>query len=670
MKKSSKAEPVVKDVLSEVIEHYTEAKGELSTRINHKERGFDTYDRVYRNFIDKNRWPFAARVPDGRGATLLKRKDDRIIANKMQGKMIPTKSGTELGAMVASELILHQWSQVDLKTDEPMLMRWRKTSQSARKYGAGFGFAGWRTTKDFDGPIFEHLENRNVLLQPGARSIDESEWVQVRRYVTLNELKTVNDVAKSGPIYSPDKIAQLNQKDSKSTEYQSINKEVIGLSNSDQGTSRIELVTEYRRDRWITFVPKQGKEKGVVLRDIPNPYKHGEIPILRLVYDLIDDDIYGVPELEAVLPLVKANWALLSQYLEQAQNELFTPLMVNPTQVQLDTLTFESGARWLMNKPGADVVKFDMGTQAMSQFQGVFGLVTSLIMEGMGETGEDVSVLQQQVGDKTATEVRDMAMLRTARDNANKLALSQAIGKMVYLWYKMSQQFITGQKLVRIAGKDALNYLINEGLHNWKLNDSGLAMVSAYAEENNLDFDTAYEELRGQGALEAHASPIAPVQIAGDQVPKLSLEKGGKSGFLTVTKEDLAGDYDYIVDIEAMSIPNDQSEVSARTMVSDMMLKTEGQIGAEGFKIKWKEFISDLGEKAKLKNMEQYFESNNDQQVGGPQMPQQMPGQPPMAQPNGIIGQPSGVDPSTAGGAPQATPVPQGAGPQSQGLPQ
>jgi len=659
MKKQKVEKPT--EILTEILTHYEEAKNELSSRINHKERGFDTYDRMYRNFIDKAKWPFAARVPDGRGATLLKRKDDRILANKLQGKMIPTKSGSELGALVTSELVLHEWNQVDLRTDEPMLMRWRKVSQSCRKYGAGFGFVGWRKTKDFDGPIFEPLENRNVLLQPGTTSIDNCEWVQVRRYVTLKELKSVNDVAKAGPIYSVEALAKLGEKDSKSTEYQSINKQVIGLSNSDTGTDRIELITEYRRDRWITFVPKQGKEKGVILRNIPNPYNHGEIPVIRLVYDLIDDDIYGVPELETVLPLIKANWALLSQYLEQAQNELFTPLMVNPTQVQLDTLTFESGARWLMNKPGQDVVKFDMGTQSMAQFQNVYGLVTSLIMEGMGETGEGVSIVQQSAQDKTAAEIKDSAMLRTSRDNANKLALSQAIGRMVCLWHKMNQQFITGQKLIRIVGKDALKYLMGEGMHNWELTSSGLAMVSTYAEENMVEWDVAYEELRGQGLLEQHAKPISPIQVAGQQVPQLTLEKGGRAGFLTITKDNLSGDYDYIVDIEAMSMPNDQSEVTARTMVSEMMLKTEQQIMGDGFKIKWKEYLEDLGEKAKLKNMEQYFESTNQGGQGQPMMGQQ---------PDGLIGQPGGANPASAGGAPQAGVLPKGQGTQIPGLPQ
>lgn len=613
------------DIASEVFLHYQEAKNELNTRITNKDRGFDVYDRIFRNFIDKTKWPFSSRVPDGRGATLLKRKTDRLLANRIAGKMIAGKGGTELKAAINTELIGHEWNEVDLRTGETMLSRLRKADLNARKYGAGFLFVPWRTTNNFDGPTVEPIEARNMLFQPGCTSVEDSAYVQIRRYNTLEELKAVNDAAKSGqPVYSKEVLSKLSAKDNKTTEYTSINKQVIGLSDNNAGTERLEVITEYRRDRWITFVPngKNGNEKHI-LRDIPNPYNHGEIPIVPIVYDAIDDDIYGVPELENVLPLIKASWALISQYLDQAQIELMSPVMMNPANVQIDTIVYEAGARWFMNTPGADVVPFKGDNMAMSQFQGVYGLLTSLIMEGIGETGQDVSVLSSSTQDKTATEIKDMAMLRTSRDNANKLVLSQAISKVIYFWHRMNQQFITKDRLVRIVGKDAIKLLLEEGMHNYTLTEAGYIVVDTYAQENDLSFDEAYEGLRGQGVLDAFAVPLTPVGTEGEQLPKLIMEKGNKSGTISIGKEDLLGDYDYVVDIEAMGMPNDQVEVAARNMVSDLLLKTQNNINQDGFKFKWKEYIVDLGEKAKLKNMEQYFEAMPEPQA--PEMATQTP---------------------------------------------
>lgn len=613
------ARPKKNDTLSQVLRHYDDGKSELDVRITHKERGFDVYDRVFRNYIDPITWPFRARVPDGRGATLLKRKTDRLLASRLTGKLIPRKNGSELKAKINTELILSQWSSHDLCTDEPILMKWRKVDLSARKYGAGFAFVGWNKDGEINQPWFEHLENRDVITQPGARSLEDSEWVQVRRYVTLSELKSINEKAKFGPIYQEKAIQELEEQDAKDNkEYISVNKTVSGLSNS-KATGRFEIVTEYRKDKWITFLPKRGDAKGVIMREIDNPFNDGEIHIIRLVYDVIDDDIYGVPEMEAVLPLLKASWALLCQYLESAQNELYTPLMVNPQNTQMDTLKFDSGARWLMQRPGIDVQPFNHGTTSMQKFFEVYGLLTSLIMEGMGETGQDVSQMAQQVGtDKTATEVRDLAMLRTSRDNANKLMLSMAMNKMVYFWTKMNKQFLKDIEIVKIVGKDAIASFMDEGLHEWSISDEGAQAIAKYADEHDYQWEQAYEEMRVTGLLEQYATPLFPVQDStGAMVPKLQMENKDKTGNLFLEKDDYDGKFDFIVDIEAMSIQSGQTEINSRQLFMNSLLQSEQQMNAQGIIVKWKELNTAMAEKSGIKDADQYFEIISNQQING-----------------------------------------------------
>lgn len=616
------------DTLKEVSRHYDDGKAELDTRVTHKERGFDVYDRVFRNYIDPTTWPFRARVPDGRGATLLKRKTDRLLASKLRGKLTPRKNGSELKAKINTELILSQWSAHDLCTDEPILMKWRKVDQSTRKYGAGFAFVGWNKDGKINQPWFEHLDNHDVITQPGARSLEDSEWVQVRRYVTVAELKKINSKAKFGPIYEEKAIKDLEEQEAKDQkEYTSINKVVNGLTNANQG-NRIEVVTEYRRDKWITFLPKRGDGKeAMVLREIPNPFDHGEIPIIRLVYDIIDDDIYGVPELEAVLPLLKANWALICQYLESAQNELYTPLMMNPQNVQMDTIKFDSGARWLMQRPGVDVMPFNHGTTSMQKFFEVYGLLTSLIMEGMGETGQDVSQAAQQVGtDKTATEIRDLAMLRTSRDNANKIMLSLAMSKMVYFWCQMNKQFLKDGEVVKIVGKDAIAAFMEEGLHDVSIDDEGAAAIAQYADDHDYMWEEAYEEMRQRGLLEQYSTPLFPVPGPdGLMTPKLQLEAGERIGTLFMEKSDYEGDFDFLVDIEAMSIQSDQSEVNARQLFMQSLLQSEQQMMSQGITVKWKELNTALAEKSGIKDADQYFEKSAMQGGMDPNNPNMQP---------------------------------------------
>lgn len=606
----------------EVLRHYTDAQNELDLRISDKERGFDVYDRLYRNFINKKKWSFRARVTDGRASSIINRKTDRLLANRMTGKMVRRGGGgTELGAKIQTELIHSQWNDIDTLTDEPMIIRVRKCDQSARKYGASFALVPWRTTKRFDGPSFEPLENRDVLIQPGARSIDDAEWVQVRRYVSLASLKRANELAKTGEVYSSEALEKLKESDSSENNYISINRSVIGISGNEG--KRIELVTEYRRDRFITFVPKQGKEKGIILSDKENPYRHGEIPIVRLNYYPIDDDIYGLPELEAANSLIKTNWALMSQYLEGAQLDLYSPLMVNPRETQLDTIKFEKGARWLMEKPGESVRPYASGLQTLSRFRDTFGILTSLIMESVGETSQDVSQISQNVGtDKTATEVRDQAQLRTARDNANKTILKQFLSRVVYFWSEMNKQFLEDEKAIAIAGKEALQYFINKGLNGWELSTDGAKIVSDYALEKNMDYEVAYEELRAMGNLESYASPLFPSQDP--SIPKLETDEDEKSGTLRIGREDVSEEYAYVPDVEAMSLNDDSTDTQAKVMIFDRIKQVESQLQQEGTKVKWQDLIESLGHSAKLKDPDQFFEKISPEELQEQQMQKQM----------------------------------------------
>lgn len=606
-----------------LLDHYHQAETELNLRIQDRERGFDVYDRLYRNSIQKKKWPFKARVTDGRASSIINRKTDRLLANRMTGRMVRTGSGgTELGAKIQTELIHWEWNQIDVCTDEPMIVRVRKTDQNARKYGAAFALVPWRTFGKFDGPSYEPLENRDVLVQPGAKSIDDAEWVQVRRYTTVANLERMNKMAKTGDVYDKASIEKLKETDSPENNYVSVNRSVVGLGGEQN--KRVEIVTEYRRDKFITFCPRQGKdgkESSIILSDKPNPYLHGEIPIVRLAYYPIDDDIYGLPELEAANSLIKTNWALMSQYLEGAQMDLYSPLMVNKLSVDIDSLKFEKGAKWTMNDPTKDVQPYRPSDAAMARFQNTFGILTSLIMESVGETAQDVSQVSAQVGaDKTATEVRDNTSLRTARDNANKTILKHFLSRVVYFWSQMNKQFIDEDKKIAIAGKEALQYFINKRLNGYDLSNEGASLVADYASEKNIEYEDAYEELRSMGQLETYASPLFPTK---EGLPQLELDEDEKSGTLTLTKEHFEDDYSYVPDVEAMSLNDDAYDTSAKGMYFDKVKQVEPQLMQEGTRVKWQDLLESLANSAKLKDPDQFFEKISPEELQAQAMQQQ-----------------------------------------------
>ena len=198
----------------------------------------------------------------------------------------------------------------------------------------------------------------------------------------------VNDIAKGKPVYKNlDIIRQQLREDDEAkgkgdrqdVNYTSQNKSMRGLTNylgSDEVYKTLEMVTEYRPDRWITFVPKHG----VVIRDIPNPYEHGEIPVVMLKYYPLPDDLYGVNEYEPVSKLIRGINSLFSQYIDNIAIDLYPPLMINPINVRMHTIEFTQEAKWLMNQPGVDVKRLETSTAATNNFQAAYSIMVSSLL--------------------------------------------------------------------------------------------------------------------------------------------------------------------------------------------------------------------------------------------------------------------------------------------------
>lgn len=672
-----------KELLLEVRSHYDDAKAELQTRVENKAQGFNEYDNLYRSHIDPKKWSFNTKIFIPLSFTSLFAKGTRLITGKIKGKLNATQFGSELGARVGTELLSAQYDDHDFYYEEPMVSKWLRMDQNARKYGAAFALVPWRKellksgSVGFDGPTFEVLDNRRVYLQPGCTSVTESSYVIVEREVTYRDLLRINDTAtKKGkePVYKNlDKLKELSET-SITREIPSQNAELRGLTNTHKGKGLdkpFRMLTEYRNDTWITWLPDVGggdKDAGLglVIRQTDNPYKHGLKPIIRLVYIPIDDDIYGVSELESGRSSQKATNALVSGFVEAVSTELYPVIKGHPTNVDWKTVEFKPRAAWIMNNPATDVVRLEGSVTFIRSFVEAYKLLVGQFSESMGDTTAEVSQLAQLEAGKTATEIKDLALKRGARDNLNKLFLAAAITKMYSMWWEMDKQFLTDKKVIKVSGKEALEYFVKEGLAGWELAEEGYKAIASYIEQMNsvgedYSFEQAYEDLRQAGMLERYAKPISPIQMNGQTLPKLQMEDGAKSGFLTVNKEDTLGDYRFTVDLNSIGQLNESEEAGVLGNLLKQMQELEESLAKEGYRVKYKEVIEDIAEKLQVHNADQYFEKIDPnevapqqmmgmmQQAGGmqPQMgqmpqQQQMP-QEQMVDPSMVQSQPSGA---------------------------
>ena len=609
-------------IFKQVISHYDDAKSNLERRI----RDFDTKDELFRSYIDESNWPYQSLVFDPRVFTVIFEKTSRLFARKPRGRLVPREGGDSLGAEISNQLLNFQWDDNERVDSQPMLAKWAMMDQNARKYGASFALVKWHyetipSGKEkkrkvyYDGPTMKVWNNRDVLVDDSYSTIKN--WIQLRDYVTLQELESVNDTAKGKPVYKNLDILRRKMEeeesggDTRSSNWTSKNLSISGLEDQrgrDTTFQNVEIITEYRKERWITFAPKHG----VIIRDIPNPYDHQQIPVVMLKYYPIDDDIYGLSEVEPLERLQKAINSLVNQYIDSINMSLYPIVKVRSQGVQMHTLEWGPGKKWIMDDPN-DVVAHEQGATGIAEFTSTYRFLVSALQSAAGETSAGISQIIPGQPEKTATEVQDLAIQRNSRDNFNQIYLQEAMKKQMMFWHTMNSQFMFGDeegkaKILRIIDRDAMKMFEDMGLGSMELSNEAAELLSN-PDIASLGIDP--EEL---------ASEAFPVKTKDGVLPKFSRDESGKLGYLLLEKNDLAGTYDYVMDVASMSIPNDAQLTMARQQLFQITLSPAATqlLAMDGWRVKTKDLLEDTYEYLGLKDASKYFEKveNGTNQTG------------------------------------------------------
>ena len=519
------------NLISIVGRHYTDAKNVLDVQVPKFSRRID----LYRGHIDTSKWPYRSRVFDPRISTIIDNKTSRVFAQPPRGKVHPREGADVASAYVVNELLNFQWDTAN-HYNGSMLEKWMLMDQWARIYGSSFALIKWHKNGDFDGPEMRVLRNVDVLPDPRATSIEDANWVQVVEYTTLTDLEGTSDIGGKRVFKNLDDIRRRLKEgtdQNRGTEYQSRNLQIWGIddtANNDPAFRQVRIVTEYRRDKWITFSP----DFGVIIREIDNPYNHGKIPVIMLRYYPLGDTLYGLSEVERVEKLQRGINALVNQRLDSG-NLLLNPIThANPNEVRVHTLQWKPGAVWDMDRPNISAQLMNMPDQALGTFQATYSLLVASLNNASGEQSVGTSNLGIFNPQKTATEVADVASIRNSRDVNNATFLGEALKRQVMMWINMDKQFLEYPRIVRIAGKQAIERIRESGF-----SDKGISAMPMMGEQPKSRFK---EILPGE---------LAEVELFED---------------------DLKGEFDYIPDVEAMALPNVQQITELRRTALEFML--------------------------------------------------------------------------------------------------
>lgn len=585
-------------------------------------------------------WPYASRIVDPRIRTSLIDKDARLINNKLRGRLVPREGSDVLSARINNAVLDFQWDTANHggSMEDKLLM----SSQDTRLYGSKFARVIWKKEicddkVIFEGNEFEPLDIRDCGLDPACNNIKDAKWFQLREWVAIEDLEKHNKTALPGAKFKNLDILKgnLGGGDKRSNRYQSRVKELKGLEDRlgrDSAFPVVELVTEYRKDRWISFAPRHG----VVMRDIKNPYDHYKIPIVQLKYYSLQDDPLGESEVEPVLPLWRSIQAVVCGFLDEMNIKMRPPLKIVEGQARIETIVYGPEAQWLVARQDAVEEMRSDSSAIINFFQTTYSSLVSAFNTAMGDLSQGVSQIDPFNPDKTATEVKATVRQQNVRDQRNQNSLSEFITDIMMMWQSNNKQFLfTDPKkqtyLLKIIGNDNFEYFKRAGLDEMEVPDEAMEIISETIgmQDGNLSDGDIME------MLESAKIPKYPVEHNKEIRPKMRMSDLEDSAELILTPEDVDGTFDYIPDVKSMSSGADQELQQGRLRAIELLTTNQAvsqQLISEGYQINIKELLTSVLEDQGLKDADRFFTKANPQeaigQAGGAQPNIPVPGLP------------------------------------------
>lgn len=609
-------------LLDELTSHYRMWTEDNDKRLSRKYGWNDVTDSYYGQLPAD--WPFSSKTVDPRIRTTLIEKNARLVNGRLRGHLVPREGGDIIKAEIKNSILDQQWDNANY--GGTMNSKISICDQDTRLYASKFGLVKWKTEIDkdgaliFDGNEFEPIDIRDSGIDPSSSHIRDAKWFQHRGWEYLEDLKSQTDHKGTNAFENISELErrisekQSSKSSQRKNKYVSRIKQLKGLEDrvgEDIAFPIVEVVTEYRKDRWITFSP----EYKIILRDIPNPYKHRKIPVVQLRYYPLQDDPLGESEVETLIPLWRAIQAVLCGYMDEVILKMRPPLKVIEGAVRIETLEYGPEAQILVTRPDA-VTEMQSNGEAIQYFQSTYSALTAAFNIAAGGISQGTSGVDPFNPQKTATEVRATEKQQNVRDQKNQNDLGDFIKDIMLMWCSNIDQFLFSdpekqEYILRIVGRDKYQAFVKAGLAQMEMPPEVAATIRDII-ENNLDISDVELQTLGQMAL----VPTYPVKDSSSKdknavKPKMRMSDDGNVADISVVPEDLEGTYDYIPDIKSMSSSFGVEMAQARQQAIQLLTTNPTilqLLQAEGYRPKIKEILRTDFEELGLHDADRYFE--------------------------------------------------------------
>lgn len=427
MKQEVKEVDTDSKLLAELINHYDESDKYLEP-IRNAEFGWDEREELLVGVLsDAGSQKTKSKVNTQDLVNLVLDGASRVMAQFPTGTIQAINTKNDKGKNILMNLVHEKYIIPNADSQYDFLTKLRIWNIYSRVFGSMPALVDYRIDDDYIGPDMWIIHPRSFFPQAGCTNISEMQFAQVSTWVGIDFLKNQNkSVWKNLPQLIKKVKEGAKTKQQQDTKYQPVNTRLNGDLQPEVGEfAQCELLTEYRKDRWITY----SKEYNLIVRDIPNPQNNNELPIVMKHCFPLLDRLYGLAEFERGYTLQYAANSLVNLYLDGVQMSIFPPLIVDQNGVIASSIEYKAKAKWLITKANA-ISQLQITPQGMNTFNSTYSFIKSQLLN-LGATSDTSVNKDTDPGmGKTPEALKMQGAREGARDNWDRFMMEQALEKV------------------------------------------------------------------------------------------------------------------------------------------------------------------------------------------------------------------------------------------------
>lgn len=495
-------------------------------------------------------------VPDAMAFEVVESLSAHLFTQLPTGRYVPTEQGDTADTEIMNMLAKYQLE----RPAQNFNMKYQIFGKQMALYGIAWGVmlqryeVNQKSEVIWNSPCIHNLNIYDVYPDLGAADPHSMNKFVFDEYLSFEELNAQNveykdENGKVGKRYGDlNWLKELTEgKNSVSTYANSYRGNLLmnyKIDTNDRHDGRILVRRFLSLDRWVTVLPDFAK----VIEDKQCPYEMNQLPVFAFVDHIVPGSIIGQGEIEPVRGLITAMNQLQGMRFDNAKTIMERPITVLPSSFEyLNDYVWGRNKIWRMAKAG-DVAPLDVPDTTGATYAQMNGAIEDKVARRLGKT-DFLSRTESGNQNRTATEIKAMVGEQNARLRAKGENVDMAIRQMHVLLMKLNQQFMKKETMIRIVGEGTINNL--------------LKMYPDRINRKNTDI-----------------------------------------AFISARPEDIAGEFDYLIETSSNKAGDLQTEVSAILGAVKMLSENKGLLQGEGIEIKIAPLLIEAINKMGIKNVD------------------------------------------------------------------